>query len=245
MWGGNAFLYAECEDNTWPNDGTDPVPDLDGNTNCDPYEADPTTCGAFDSFADITIPAVLVDVICCICGGGSFLQTSSVSQEQLPTDLSSGTFDLGHRDLYVIYPTTEKPLNDLSTVRTIDFPTFAFEEFPNAGNNTVTRTNECTKIYGFEAQDTIQLRLDDPSVEDAKFTNDDDECALEIDGWEVIWRLGDDWTDGEVSLDVHFSRKDKRAVICAFPDSFLFRRPTVACVPTTTNEGLYDLLVPT
>ena len=52
-----------------------------------------------------------------------------------------------------------------------------------------------------------------------KFTNDDDECVIDIDGWEVIWRLGDDWMEGMTSLDVHFSRKEMKAIICAFDDS--------------------------
>ena len=42
-----------------------------------------------------------------------------------------------------------------------------------------------------QAQDTIQLKLDDPTYEDYQYTNDDDVCVVEIDGWEVIEKLGD------------------------------------------------------
>ena len=81
MWGGNAFLYGECEDNTWPDDGTDPIPDTAGNTDCDPYEADPLTCGLYDFSDSATRTSIFVDTICCICGGGSLMQTATVAQD--------------------------------------------------------------------------------------------------------------------------------------------------------------------
>ena len=138
---------------------------------------------------------------------------SDVADSNTLTNLGTGEFQLGDQDLYVIYPTTEKALFDTYSLRR------ANDEWPISGNNTKSRKNECTKILGLQSQDTIQLRLDDPTVEDHKFTNDDDECAVEIDGWEAIWRLGDDWTEGQTTLDVHFSRKEKKAIICAFDDS--------------------------
>ena len=115
---------------------------------------------------------------------------------------------LGDQDLYVIYPTTEKSLNR---------PRY---EFPLFGNNTKSRqNNDCSHVLGMEAQDTIQFRLDDPTYENYQYTNDDDVCAVEIDGWEVIEKLGDQWTESETTLDVYFSRKDRQAVICPFDDS--------------------------
>ena len=74
----------------------------------------------------------------------------------------------------------------------------------------------------------MEFRLDDPTVEDHKFTDDDDECAFQVDGWELIWWLGDDYMKGTVltvddviqtSLDIHFSRKDRKVAICPFDDS--------------------------
>ena len=115
---------------------------------------------------------------------------SDVADLNAMTNLGTGEFQLRDQDLYVIYPTTEKALFDNLSLRR------ANDEWPISGNNTKSRKNECTKVLGLQPQDTIQLRLDDPTVEDHKFTNDDDECAVEIDGWEVIWRLGDDWTQG-------------------------------------------------
>ena len=52
-------------------------------------------------------------------------------------------FTLGDQDLYIIYPTTEKSL---------DRPRY---EFPLAGNNTKARDNDCTKVVGFQTQDTL------------------------------------------------------------------------------------------
>ena len=76
----------------------------------------------------------------------------------------------------------------------------------------------------------MEFRLDDPSVEDHKFTDDDDECAFQVDGWELIWWLGDNYTKETVdttdnviltTLDIYFSRKDRKVAICPFDDSTL------------------------
>ena len=50
-----------------------------------------------------------------------------------------------------------------------------------------------------------------------------------MDGWEVIWRLGDLWIPDCTTLDVYFSRKDKKALICPFDDSAgaEFRTPSL------------------
>lgn len=246
LWGGNDFMYNACVDRTWPTDMTSTdIPDANGDTDCTNYEADPLTCGTFDVIdptGDLLL-SVFADRICCICGGGTADTANTVSTENAATDLSTGMFTLGDPDLYVIYPTTEKPLLDLGGARSVD--TVAIDEWPATGDNTKARLNECTKVFGLEAQDTIQLRLDDPTVEDAKFTNDDDECAIEIDGWEIIWRLGDAWSDGTTSLDVHFSRKEERAVICAFDDANNVRTPVAAGNDASDNEALFDALVPT
>ena len=244
LWGGNDFMYNMCVDRTWPNDGTDDIPDANGETDCTEYETDPTICGVYDVFdPDDFFMSVFAGSICCICGGGSASSANTITTENADTDLSTGNFTLGDQDLYVIYPTTEKPLLDKGSARSID--NVAIAEWPNTGDNTKARLNECTKVYGLETQDTIQLRLDDPTVEDAKFTNDDDECAIEIDGWEIIWRLGDAWTDGTTSLDVHFSRKEMRAVICAFDDTNNVRTPVAAGNDGSDNMARFEALVPT
>ena len=90
--------------------------------------------------------------------------------------------NLGDQDTYVIYPTTDKPL----------YRNGFFADFHTSGNEK-NRQGDCTKVFGFDKQDTLEFRLDDPTVEDHKFTDEDDECAFEVDGWEVIWWLGDDY----------------------------------------------------
>ena len=123
----------------------------------------------------------------------------------LPTTFAAdGEIDeLGDRDTYVIYPTTEK-----SFYR----PGF-FADF-NANGNIKNRQSDCTKVFGFDKQDTLEFRLDDPTVEDSKFTDDDDQCAFHVDGWELIWWLGDDYVKNDdgigTSLDIYFSRKDRK-----------------------------------
>ena len=37
------------------------------------------------------------------------------------------------------------------------------------------RQGECTKVFGFDKQDKLEFRLDDPTAEDHKFTDNDDE----------------------------------------------------------------------
>ena len=124
----------ECVDDT-----TGDPTDADGNTDCNPYEELPNICGKFDN------DEWTASVICCVCGGG--MEGDDVPEEDgdlnAATDLSSGTFSLGDQDLYVIYPTTEKSL---------DRPRW---EFPIARYNTKSRSNDCTKVVGFQAQDTI------------------------------------------------------------------------------------------
>ena len=132
-------------DRTWPTDGGgDPVPDANGNTDCTNYEADPDICGVYD------IPQFNVGSICCICGGGdpstsdpaSIMVDSAVAESNVATVLSTGMFDVGDQDLYVVYPTTEKALFDFFADRNGDI------EWPISGNNTKSRVNECTKILG-------------------------------------------------------------------------------------------------
>ena len=74
----------------------------------------------------------------------------------------------------------------------------------------------------------MEFRLDDPTVEDHKFTDDDDECAFQVDGWELIWWLGDNYVKDTVDttdnvilthFDIYFSRKDRKVAICPFDDS--------------------------
>lgn len=109
-----------------------------GNSDCSTYVEMPETCGAFDDM-DWT-----ANVICCACGGGMRgSQNEADEAENVATDLSAGVFNLGDQDLYVIYPTTEKSL---------DRPRY---EFPLAGNNTKARDNDCTKVVGFQTQDTL------------------------------------------------------------------------------------------
>ena len=126
---------------------------------------------------------------------------------------------LGDSDTYVIYPTTEKSLYR---------PGFYADFFANG--NTKNRLGDCTKVFGFDKADTLEFRLDDPSVEDHKFTDDDDECAFHVDGWELIWWLGDAYTKDTVdtqddviltSLDIYFSRKDRQVAVCPYDDSTL------------------------
>ena len=124
---------------------------------------------------------------------------------------------MGDRDTYVIYPTTEKSLYRPG-----------FYEAYTSTTNTKNRQFECTKVFGFDKQDTLEFRLDDPTVGAHKPTDDDDECAFQVDGWELIWWLGDSYMKGTVdgvddviqtSLDIHFSRKDRKVAICPFDDS--------------------------
>ena len=128
---------------------------------------------------------------------------------------------LGDRDTYVIYPTTEKSLYR---------PPFYVNE--NTNGNLKNRLSDCTKVFGFDKADTLEFRLDDPTVEDHKFTDDDDECAFQVDGWELLWWLGDDYMKDTVdgtpdviltSLDIYFSRKDRKVSICPFDDSTLIQ----------------------
>jgi hypothetical protein len=63
-----------------------------------------------------------------------------------------------------------------------------------APGNSKARFNDCTKVYGFAAQDTMQFRLDDAS-------KGDEECSFEVDGWELIWWLGTDLTTGLYQVD--------------------------------------------
>ena len=110
--------------------------------------------------------------LCCLCGGGAadtveiFSWISALNTATLFA--AEGEIDmLGDRDTYVIYPTTEK---------SIDRPGFSVAY--NSAGNLKNRENECTRVFGFDKQDTLEFRLDDPTVEDHKFTDDDDECAF-------------------------------------------------------------------
>ena len=110
--------------------------------------------------------------LCCLCGGGAadtveiFFWISALNTAT--TFAAEGEIDtLGDRDTYVIYPTTEK---------SIDRPGFSVAY--NSAGNLKNRENECTRVFGFDKQDTLEFRLDDPTVEDHKFTDDDDECAF-------------------------------------------------------------------
>ena len=125
--------------------------------------------------------------------------------------------ELGDRDTYVIYPTTEKSLYR---------PGF-YVAYQSEGN-LKNRESDCTKVFGFDKADTLEFRLDDPMIEDHKSTDDDEECAFQVDGWELIWWLGDAYMKDTVetvddviltSLEIHFSRKDRRVAICPYDDS--------------------------
>ena len=219
LWGGNAFGITTCTDD---DEGFMGVPILDtaglgcaSYTNaarCGNYD-DPGTFEAFD--------------LCCLCGGGTAGATLAVTESASGVPINTPTtFDadgeiatLGDADTYVIYPTTEKSL-----YRPGFYPAY------NSNASTKNRQFDCTKVFGFDKQDTLEFRLDDPTVEGHKFTDDDDECAFQVDGWELIWWLGDgdlynkDTVEGVAdvivtSLDIYFSRLDRRVAICPFDDS--------------------------
>lgn len=162
---------------------------------CSAYTADPTICGTADD--DDFIAALL----CCDCGGGMDGTPVDVPAEDnlnLPMD---------DCNTYVIYPTSEKDHHfDWTPINTKDSTSFT-----------------CTKICGMMLVDTIEFRLDDPDFADYKYTNDDDNCVLRVDGWEIEWYLGpgnvsDDGATGFVEgtsiIDVWFSRQTGMAHIC-------------------------------
>lgn len=113
----------------------------------------------------------------------------------------------GDCNTYVIYPTSEKDHH--------------FDWTPT--NTKTAATYTCTKICGMQLYDTIEFRADDPTFEDYKYTDDDDTCALRVDGWEIEWYLApglvdDDGATGFVPetsiLDIWFSRETGMAHIC-------------------------------
>ena len=141
---------------------------------------------------------------CCMCGGGEVdgdvTEVAAVNAE-------------GDCDTYVIYPTHEKEHH--------------FDWTPVNYNVGMTGPNAftCTKILGMTLTDMIEFRLDDPNYEDYKYTDLDDTCALDIDGWEINWYLGSSVTPpdddgimpfavGTNVLDIWFSRKTQMAHIC-------------------------------
>lgn len=162
--------------------------------------------------------------MCCICGGGNCVGNTPTVITALNAattfDATTGEIDtLGDSDTYVIYPTTEKPL----------YRNGFFADFHSVGNNK-NRQGDCTKVFGFDKQDTLEFRIDDQTVEDYKFTNEDDECAFNVDGWELIWWLGDDYIKEDVgastdviltSLDIYFSREDRKVAICPYDNMTL------------------------
>lgn len=59
--------------------------------------------------------------------------------------------------------------------------------------------------------DIIELRMDDPTFEDWKYTNDDDTCSELVYGWELDYYMDNeddnlDFESGE-TFHVWFSRK--------------------------------------
>ena len=92
----------------------------------------------------------------------------------------------------------------------------------------------------------MEFRLDDPTVEDHKFTNDDDSCAFNVDGWELIWWLGetsysmtgDDGITVNTALEVHFSRADLKIAICPVDTSMSHLPGTPAgMIDDVANDG--------
>ena len=162
---------------------------------CSTYPAT-TACGAADGAGFVAA------VECCVCGGGMDGTPVPVAAEDnlaLPMD---------DCNTYVIYPTSEKD-----------------HHFDWTPTNTKDATNfSCTKICGMLLVDTIEFRLDDPDFVDYKYTNDDDNCVLRVDGWEIEWYLGpgnvsDDsqttgFVEGTSVIDVWFSRETGMAHIC-------------------------------
>lgn len=206
--GGNMFGLLQC-------DNTDTGGEVDKESNgCSWYEMNAQYCGNYDD-DDFT-----AKTLCCICGGGNCGAgdpTVIAATNVATTFATDGEIDdLGDSDTYVIYPTTEKSL----------YRSGFFADFHSVGNNK-NRQGDCTKVFGFDKQDTLEFRIDDQTVEDYKFTDEDDECAFEVDGWELIWWLGDDYIKADVggqtdviltSLDIYFSRKDRKVAICPYDD---------------------------
>ena len=178
LWGGNAFGIMGCMDGAYT--ATD-------SADCSTYEGNPAACGAFDTIGDDPLSNSYADIECCICGGGSGSMITTFTATNTASNLDPDamamptpeTFTIGDQDTYVIYPTTDKTLSRMWVEARVTSP-----------GNTKARFNECTKVYGFAEQDTLQFRLDDAS----KGT---DECSFDVDGWELIWWLG---TDEETGL---------------------------------------------
>ena len=67
---------------------------------------------------------------------------------------------------------------------------------------------QCTKITDAREETTIELVMDDPWYPEHKFTNEDDFCAVRVQGWELEWYF-DDWADEAPNkVDIWFSRSN-------------------------------------
>lgn len=175
---------------------------------CDEYTTDPTRCGLFDVSI---VPTFFSSELCCACGGGTITELEVAAED-----------GLDDCNTYIIYPTHEKN-----------------HHFDWTPRNTKTAADfTCTKIPAMTLDDTIEFRMDDPTYSDYKYTNEDDNCVLRVDGWEIDWYLGkDEYTEERFGfinfspsvspstpmtpdtlsvtvLDVWFSRSTSMAHIC-------------------------------
>jgi hypothetical protein len=134
---------------------------------CATYELTPWECGVFDS---ATLNAF---DDCCECWGGDVTRTV-VDNGNEGNMAALAPF---YCNTYVIYPTHEKDHH--------------FDWIPwNLASEADVQLFTCTKIYGMDLDDTIEFRMDDTHYTDYKYTNDDDNCVLRVDGWEIEWYLG-------------------------------------------------------
>ena len=100
---------------------------------------------------------------------------------------------------------------------------------------------QCTTIMDMWDETAVELVLDDPWFPDAKYTKDDDYCAVLVHGWELGW-YWNSWDDGEDGgsgnnrVDIWFSRETGAADFCLHPNSDdIF---AASCVgPEETEDG--------
>ena len=88
----------------------------------------------------------------------------------------------------------------------------------------------------------VELVLDDPWYPDAKYTKEDDYCAVLVHGWELGW-YWDAWRGGSGTsgngnnrVDIWFSRETGAADFCLHPPVLL--DIGASCVgPEETEDG--------
>jgi hypothetical protein len=76
---------------------------------------------------------------------------------------------------------------------------------------------QCTTIVDMWDETDVELVLDDPWYPDAKYTKEDDYCAVLVHGWELGW-YWDAWNPTNPSndnrVDIWFSRETGAADFC-------------------------------